>query len=255
MKYGDLDNNTEEHTPELDPSIVWDDMRSKGSGSQQLQDMGMARYVDLSYDRLGQLQKDRVKQIMMDVLWRMMKQAATSAARTKLHQQIEKLNRQIGVSEGNMLIDISDRKSLDPAAARQPRMDHRVIKGVIEDHLQALRSINADLGAGSTLDAALDGLQAAYDSVLGQKLSELMTGKSIRLAVSELHKRLHKLVRQASPDLSYANIDSMMRNICTKHACSPHSLHDFFMERFSMTPDDWAKTQLVKIRKQQRDKL
>lgn len=55
-------------------------------------------------------------------------------------------------------------------------------------------------------------------------------------AVSELTKRLPKLKK-----FDYDTIDVLMRDIAKKHDITGKELHDMFVKKYNMIPDDWIK--------------
>ena len=48
------------------------------------------------------------------------------------------------------------------------------------------------------------------------------------------------IVLKGMEDTSYGSIDKVMRSISKKHDITPKKLHDDFVERFGMIPDDFA---------------
>lgn len=48
------------------------------------------------------------------------------------------------------------------------------------------------------------------------------------------------IVLKNMEDVSYGSIDKEMRFISKKHDITPKKLHDDFVERFGMIPDDFA---------------
>lgn len=58
-------------------------------------------------------------------------------------------------------------------------------------------------------------------------------------ATNELAKRLPSLRKH-----NYDTIDTLMRNIASKHHITGKALHDLFVKKFKRTPDDWVKGKL-----------
>lgn len=74
---------------------------------------------------------------------------------------------------------------------------------------------------------------------------ELMSlGGEVRKATGELARALDELSHQESPDISYENIDGMMRSVCKQHGCKASELHDDFVAAKGMTPDQYVRDQL-----------
>jgi hypothetical protein len=46
---------------------------------------------------------------------------------------------------------------------------------------------------------------------------------------------------------SYDAIDHMMQTIARKHSITPDKLHDIFVKRHGVTPDDWIKQRLDEL--------
>jgi hypothetical protein len=58
-------------------------------------------------------------------------------------------------------------------------------------------------------------------------------------ATNELAKRLPSLHKH-----NYDTIDTLMRDIASKHHITGKALHDLFVKKFKRTPDDWVKGKL-----------
>jgi hypothetical protein len=58
-------------------------------------------------------------------------------------------------------------------------------------------------------------------------------------AANELAKKLPSLHKH-----NYDTIDTLMRNIASKHHITGKALHDLFVKKFKRTPDDWVKGKL-----------
>jgi hypothetical protein len=74
---------------------------------------------------------------------------------------------------------------------------------------------------------------------------ELMSlGSEVRAATGKLASKLDDLSKQADPDVSYDNIDRMMRAICDHHGCKETELHDDFIAAKGMTPDQYVRERI-----------
>ena len=74
------------------------------------------------------------------------------------------------------------------------------------------------------------------------KIQEILSRKvDATDAVNALKTQLEKLASQPNPDLTYDNIDRIMRRICDSHYCKAHDLHDLFISYHNATPDQWVK--------------
>jgi len=148
----------------------------------------------------------------------------------------------IKIGEADILITRSATPSIDPGPQREP-VNVQVIKSMVEDHINALRTINKQLLASAEIVSALGQLEDQYGQLFGRKLNELLSSpsKQVNAAALELRKRLRALAVGSNPDLSYSKIDGIMHDICGEYKCEPKSLHDLFIERFNKTPDQWAK--------------
>jgi len=152
---------------------------------------------------------------------------------------------EIGMGESDVLVYRSDATSIDPKPNRE-RHDPRIAKGMVEDHIGALRSINRMLPATAGIMSALAELEDQYGRMFGQRLNELDVPPSqhAQSAAIELRRILRDLVAKPHPDISYGAIDRIMRGICDDHGCSTKVLHDVFVDCFDKTPDQWAKDHL-----------
>jgi hypothetical protein len=76
-------------------------------------------------------------------------------------------------------------------------------------------------------------------------VDELMSlGSEVRKATGELASKLDDLSKQAEPDVSYGNIDQIMRSICKQHGCKGPDLHDDFIAAKGMTPDEYVRDRI-----------
>ena len=57
--------------------------------------------------------------------------------------------------------------------------------------------------------------------------------------VTELAKKLPSLAKH-----DYNTIDTLMRNIASKHRIKADALHDLFVKKYHKTPDNWIKSKL-----------
>lgn len=147
------------------------------------------------------------------------------------------------LDELDILINKPGKPSLDPRPTRTLGMDPRVVKDMVADHLSALKNINKGLPPSGSLEAALLKLEDEYMRMFGQRLTELLSApeSQVKAAVLELRRRLNELASKDDPDLSYDNIDVIMRGICEEFKCASSSLHDLFVSTFNQTPDDFAE--------------
>lgn len=150
------------------------------------------------------------------------------------------------VEEADMLPYDSSKQSLDPSPRREPR-DPRITKGMVEDHIAALRSINRSLPASPSVISALAKLEDEYAKLFGQRLNELSVPASqhAHSGALELRKQLKSLASDPDPDISHGGIDTIMRRICDSHGCSPRMLHKVFVDCFDKTPDRWVRDHLA----------
>lgn len=153
--------------------------------------------------------------------------------------------RDFKLSEIDILTSKSDMRSLDPEPSMDRGMHPSVIKDLVYDHIKALRHMSRYLPRSPDLDVALSDLQDEYDKLLGRRLTELSSAE-INPAVLELRRALKKLAAEDNPDLSYRNIDIIMRGICKQQGCDPADLHDAFVSTFDATPDEWIRELLRK---------
>ena len=146
------------------------------------------------------------------------------------------------IHEADIIADVSNSQSLDPRPSRTVGINPLVIKDMIGDHLRSLRMINKSFDNAVQLDTALAALENEYYKLFGQRLIELKTqiSKQDKVAVLELRRSLSELAREADPDLSYRNIDQMMKRISAQNNTTPESLHDAFVEIVGSTPDNYA---------------
>lgn len=152
------------------------------------------------------------------------------------------------LDELDILTSRSKMRSLDPEPDRVQGMDSRIIKDLIADHIRALKHVNMYLKRSPELESAVSTLELEYEKLLGRRLTEISifeepTAKS---AVLELRRQLLMLAGGSKPDLSYRNIDRMMKLIAKEHDCTPKGLHDAFISTLLMTPDQWVRDQLSK---------
>jgi hypothetical protein len=120
-----------------------------------------------------------------------------------------------------------------------------VIKDLVYDHIRALNHVNRYLPRSPDLDLALSRLQEEYEKLLGRRLTELSSADT-KPAVLELRRALKKLAAEDKPDISYRNIDTIMRRICREQGCEASDLHDAFVSTFDATPDEWIRDLLRK---------
>ena len=132
--------------------------------------------------------------------------------------------------------------SLDPTPQQSMGINPAVLKDIITDHLRHLRLINRSLPNSQSLDAALSALETEYYKIFGQRLIELKTAvsKQDQVAVLDLRRAITALAKESDPDLSYRNIDLIMKKLSKQHGVTPESLHDAFLEIVGSTPDDFA---------------
>ncbi len=82
-------------------------------------------------------------------------------------------------------------------------------------------------------------------AIIDGPVDELMSlGSEIRKATGQLASKLDDLSKQTDPDVSYANIDRMMRSICKDHGCKGSELHDDFIAAKGMTPDEYVRDRM-----------
>ncbi len=153
--------------------------------------------------------------------------------------------RDFNLSEIDILTSKSVMRSLDPEPNMDRSMHPSVIKDLVYDHVRALKHMNKYLPRSADLDGALSNLQDQYDKLLGRRLNELSSVETSP-AVLELRRSLKKLAAEDDPDLSYRNIDIIMRGICKQQDCDPADLHDAFVSTFDCTPDEWIRELLRK---------
>lgn len=92
-------------------------------------------------------------------------------------------------------------------------------------------------------------LASPLKTSIDQPVGELMSlGSEVNAAVASLADRLRDLAKQASPDLGYSSIDHIMTDICSSHGCKGEDLHDKFIAKHGMTPDEYARTEFKKTR-------
>jgi len=70
-----------------------------------------------------------------------------------------------------------------------------------------------------------------------------VSGEEIPGAVHKLEKLLLK-AKERDIELNYTNIDKMMQSVCKKHNLTGDELHNEFVEKHHMIPDDWIVKQL-----------
>jgi hypothetical protein len=70
-----------------------------------------------------------------------------------------------------------------------------------------------------------------------------VSGEEIPGAVHTLEKLLLK-AKERDIELNYTNIDKMMQAVCKKHNLTGDELHNEFVEKHHMIPDDWIVKQL-----------
>ena len=61
----------------------------------------------------------------------------------------------------------------------------------------------------------------------------------IEYAALELAKRLPSLEKH-----DYTTIDTLMRQVASRHSITGKALHDLFVHKFKRTPDEWVKNKL-----------
>jgi len=76
------------------------------------------------------------------------------------------------------------------------------------------------------------------ESLIGDSFDKLFVEqlKSNKNAVITLEKKLISL-----NDISYSSIDKLMKSICSEFNISPKKLHNDFVKKHKMIPDEWIK--------------
>jgi hypothetical protein len=76
------------------------------------------------------------------------------------------------------------------------------------------------------------------ESLIGDSFDKLFVEqlKSNKNAVITLEKKLISL-----NDISYSSIDKLMKSICSKFNISTKKLHNDFVKKHKMIPDEWIK--------------
>ena len=146
------------------------------------------------------------------------------------------------IHEAGILATQPTPNSLDPTPQQVMGINPAVLKDLITDHLRHLRLINRSLPNSQGLDAALAALETEYYKIFGQRLIELKTAvsKQDKVAVLELRRIITALAKETDPDLSYRNIDLIMKKLSKQHSVTPESLHDAFVDIVGSTPDELA---------------
>ncbi len=82
------------------------------------------------------------------------------------------------------------------------------------------------------------------ESLIGDSFDKLFVEqiKPNKNAVTTLEKKLISL-----NDVSYSSIDKLMKSICSKFNISTKKLHDDFVKKHKMIPDEWIKKKKYKI--------
>ncbi len=152
-------------------------------------------------------------------------------------------SKDFNIHEAGILTVTSDVRSLDPTPKQSMGVNPAVLKDIITDHLRHLRLINRSLPNSQDLDVALTALENEYYKTFGQRLIELKTSvsKQDKVAVLDLRRAITALAKEQDPDISYRNIDLIMKKLSKQHGVTPESLHDAFVEIVGSTPDDLAQ--------------
>jgi len=72
---------------------------------------------------------------------------------------------------------------------------------------------------------------------------EHVSGKERSGAVEALEKELLS-AKENGTKMNYDNIDSMMQKICKKYNLTGQKLHDEFVKKHNLIPDNWIKKQV-----------
>jgi DNA-directed RNA polymerase subunit RPC12/RpoP len=107
--------------------------------------------------------------------------------------------------------------------------------------------------AAAVYRAYINSIKKAKEGVAEEKKPDFMkagnmepfkvSGEEIPGAVRTLEKVLLK-AKERDIELNYTNIDKMMQAVCKKHNLTGDELHNEFVEKHHMIPDDWIVKQL-----------
>ena len=78
----------------------------------------------------------------------------------------------------------------------------------------------------------------------GPMKPEKVEGKERDGAVEELESRLLKAKKRGTR-FNYDNINDMMEKICGEYRLTGQKLHDDFVDKHNLIPDNWIKKQSV----------
>jgi hypothetical protein len=115
---------------------------------------------------------------------------------------------------------------------------HNVPVSKIKDQLKQGTKVEKEHTKDSDLASIiasqhLDELPDYYDRLAKIEKTQKSNSKD---PVSSLEKQLISL-----KDISYSSIDKLMRTICNSFDISPRKLHDDFVKKHKMIPDEWIK--------------
>jgi hypothetical protein len=73
---------------------------------------------------------------------------------------------------------------------------------------------------------------------------EHVSGKETTGAVASLEKALLD-AKSKGTNLDYDSIDAMMQKVCKDHQLTGQKLHDDFVDKHNLVPDNWIKKQVA----------
>jgi len=165
-----------------------------------------------------------------------------------------------GVAEGSKMLSLDDKIKIYSKHKSQARQaENRGDYTTADKHKKQASKIYSNIVNLHFGDDSKDAQNAANEyirksqGVAEEKKPEFMksgnmkpfkvSGEEIPGAVHTLEKLLLK-AKERDIKLNYTNIDKMMQSVCKKHNLTGDELHNEFVEKNHMIPDDWIVKQL-----------
>jgi GNAT superfamily N-acetyltransferase len=165
-----------------------------------------------------------------------------------------------GVAEGSDMLSLDDKiKIYSKHKSQAQQAENRGDYTTADKHKKQASKIYSNIVNLHFGDDGKDAQNAANEyirksqGVAEEKKPEFMkagnmkpfkvSGEEIPGAVHTLEKLLLK-AKERNIKLNYTNIDKMMQSVCKKHNLTGDELHNEFVEKNHMIPDDWIVKQL-----------
>jgi hypothetical protein len=147
-------------------------------------------------------------------------------------KQKDEIDSLIGDSFEKLFIEQLKPHKTPEQIAKKHKVPVSKIEGQLKKGVKVEKEHTKDVElAGIIASQHLDELPDYYD-----RLAKIETTGD-KDPVSVLEKELLSL-----EDISYSSIDKLMRTICEKYDVTPRKLHDDFVKKHKMIPDEWVKS-------------